>query len=274
VEGVRQGIKYYLNFFITCFKISLKQTFEFKYNFYSAFFLGLIYTTTLVFFAHIFADLTYEVIGWQFVDFILFIFIMGIFLDFTGIFWYGYHQNLPTVLKNGIFNTWLCKPGNPFWIFLLKDRYNPIVFIMIDFLIYIPFLSYLGDWSLVNIFFGILVLLFLVFVNILFIHFLISFSWIAVELGDWLVGTLYWGAIVGEFKNYPFQIFNNSSILKYCFAVLPLYFVSMVLVPLISKGVFPIDVYQFAILFSVVVVCVVGIWFNWRYGLKRYEAYG
>lgn len=265
----------YLSFWFESFKISFKQTIEFKSNFYSAFILNCVFFGVIVLFSKVFFDVVGLNLGWSFSDFILFGFLLNLLFDVSGFFWYGYMGNLVNQIKTGDINSYLTKPGNQFFLFLLKPRYNPIVFVVLDLICYLIFLSFLTDFVFVNVFYGVLILIFAIVFNVFLVHFLMSFSWIFVELGGVLMNRIYWDSIQENLRNYPFQIFYQNSSLFLVLSFLPMSLVSLVLVPVFSKGDFSgFDFFNFYYLFGFIFFMVLVLIFNWKYGLKIYEAYG
>jgi hypothetical protein len=143
-----------------------------------------------------------------------------------------------------------------------------------DIFMYGTFLIYLGDWVLLNVLVGISILFVFVVLNIFLIHFFKSFTWLFVELGDVFMDW-YWNNIQGSLSNYPFKIFEQNNILFSLLSALPMFYVSVLIVPVIAFGDFSVlfEINYFLIL-SMVLIMSVGIFFNWRYGLKNYEAFG
>lgn len=264
----------YLIYWFECFRISLKQSVEFKWNFYSAFILGVSHFMTMIVFGIVFGSLIGVELGWGFKEFILFSFLLNLLFDFSGLFFYGHLERLDVVIKNGNFNSYLTKPGNQFFMFLFKSRYNPTVFLILDIFMYSIFLSFLGDWSFFNIVIGVLILMILVLINVLLVYFLMSFTWILIELGN-LLFEWYFNNVQNGLSNYPGQFFRSNSILFFMMGILPMFYVSTVLVPIISFGDFSVfDLINYWFLFGSIFVMCVWTFYNWRYGLKRYEAYG
>jgi len=265
----------YFRFWFEGMKISFKQAVEYRANFFSAVLLDIVFFFVTIFSAYIFNSIFGESIGWRFVDFVLFIFVLNFMFDISGIFWYGSEGRLKNQIKSGKLNSYFSKPGNKFLMFLLKSRMNPIVFFIFDVCLYIPFLGYFGDFEVFNILCGVLILVLLAIFNVLLVYFLMSFSWIFIEFGSFLVDTFYWNNIQESLRVYPFQLFERRKVLYWIFSVLPMFYVSTVVVPIISFGDFNVlwNV-NYWILFGTVFVMVCGTLFNWRYGLKNYEAFG
>lgn len=265
----------YLNFWFESFKISFKQSVEFKSNFYSALLINISYFFVIALFSLVFTDVIGENINWGFSEFILFGFLLNFLFDVTGFFWYGYYTNLPFQIKTGNINSYLTKPGNQFFLFLFRSRYNPIVFIVFDLILFIPYLIYLADYNILNVLFGILILFFLIFFSILLIQFLMSFSWIFVELGGFLTGTIYWNFVQENLRPYPFQMFSQNEQLFSFLKFLPMFYVSILLAPIISFGDYSgISQVNYLLFLILIPVLVIGLIFNWKHGLKNYEAYG
>ena len=265
----------YLDFWYESFKISFKQVVEFKSNFYTAVLINITYFLVLIFFSSIFAEVIGDVLGWGFGEFVLFGYLLNVMFDISGFFWYGTGAKLTNQIKTGNINSYLTKSGNQLLLFLFRSRYNTIVFVLFDIILYIPYLIYLSDFIFINVLIGIFILIILIIFSVLFIHFLISFSWLFVELGGFLSDKVFFDLAQDNLRNYPFQIFSKNETLFSILKALPMFYVSILLVPIIAfgdySGLNDINVLFIFILFFVLLF---GIIFNWRYGLKNYEAYG
>ena len=206
------GIRHYLNYFKSNLKISFLESIEFKSSLYSQILLSFIFFLVFLFFGKIFIGIAGDVINWKFQDYVLFIYTMNLFVDLVGFFWYGYMKKLSTQIKEGTLNLILFKPGNPFLNFLLFRGFNPLIFIIFDALFYIPFLIYIGNWEIINIVLGTIMLILVTIFGIIFIQFLISFTWYFIELGNTLVNNLYWESLQVNLSNYPMTFFEKSSL--------------------------------------------------------------
>ena len=66
----------------------------------------------------------------------------------------------------------------------------------------------------------------------------------------------------------------NSSVFKLILASLPLYYISMIVVQMMRGREVIVSQNEYLALVILVIISVAGIYSNWRYGLKKYEAYG
>lgn len=265
----------YLIFWIEGFRITFKQRVEFKVNLISSILLSIIEFLIAIFFGYVFVGVVGDSLNWSYPIFILFIFLLHLFLHISGIFFYGYFPNLEYQIKTGDISSYFCKPGNKFLVFLLKPRHNSLVNILVDIVLFVPLLLYLLDFTFFNVFIGVILLFLVIILNVLFVHFLMSFSWIFLKLGAFLIDQIYWNVLQKNLRNYPFQMFSNNSILLSAMSLLPMYYVSVVLVPIVAYGDYSsLMNINYYILMSSIIVMVSVLIFNWSYGVKNYEAYG
>ena len=264
------SLKYNLQLFWTNFIINWKGVVEYKPNFYSVLIFNSVYICIYVLFAIVLNNLILEELSWGIKEFILFIFLTEIFVDTVGIFHFG--RGLVTMHKNGTLNSYLTKPTNVLLSAFSIQRFNPTLFILTNLMIYLPIIIYLFDFQFVNIVYGVLLFIMLIIIQTLVVHFIMSLGFIAYELEE-IAGRMYWEAGYGILARYPAQFFQNRINVLMVVSIFPVYFISMWIVPLLSFGSFEVRQFEIIILSVVTLISLLGIVVNWKYGLKRYEAF-
>lgn len=58
------------------------------------------------------------------------------------------------------------------------------------------------------------------------------------------------------------------------FAALPIYFVSTLIDPIFQNKPIEDLTIQYIIILTIFLISIFGTYFNWKYGLKKYEAFG
>ena len=269
---VRVGsFKYNWKFFWTNFLINWKAVVEYKPNFYSVLIFNLAYVCVYVMFAIVLNSLILGELNWGIKEFILFLFLTETFADVVGIFHFG--SGLVTMHKTGTLNLFLVRPTNVLLSTFSIQRFNPSLFILTNMMIYIPVLLYLFEFQFYSIIYALLLYLMICMVQILVVHFSLSLGFLAYELEE-ISGRVYWETGYGLLARYPAQFFQNNVTVLMLVSLFPVYFISMWIVPLLSTGSFEVRTFEIVVLSTVTIICLLGIIFNWRYGLKRYEAYG
>lgn len=71
---------------------------------------------------------------------------------------------------------------------------------------------------------------------------------------------------------YPYQFFEKTGF-KVFLLIIPSFFVPSLLVPILrGYEIWNLNI-QLIILFSMIIFCSIGLFLNWKFGLKRYNAY-
>lgn len=264
------GIKHYWNYFLEYFMLSVKRVTEFKPNLYAVCLFAPIDVILSIVFSYVLSQSIGDVVGFGFIDFLLIFVFLFTFNDFMSMFYRSKH--LESYILFGDMNNILKIPGSPFLNFFLKIGYNSFIFTIFQVLIYTPIILYFGSWTFLSLFLSSFFMFLLAIIFVFFIYFLESFSWRFVKVGFFLK-KVYLDNIQNDVRAYPMQFFRSSP-LFYVLATMPIYFISTLVVPVFQNMEVGDLSVQFLILGCTFIVSIIGIWLNWRYGLKNYEAFG
>ena len=162
---------------------------------------------------------------------------------------------------------------NPFLGFLFMKRFNPLIFIIYDSLLYIPIILYHFNFEWISVAYAAILLLFLVIFGILFIRFLDSFTWIFLEARKLLLYQLYFQGIQHNVGRFPMLFFDKNPTLMIFLGGFGFYYISMWILPLLTTGSFEVRIYELVMIFIVTLISSITIYINWKIGLKKYEAF-
>lgn len=256
-----------INIFFESLKITLKELFEFKANLYSTLIVQLPYYFAFGTFTYIFFKNFADVVGWSLGDILIFIGCTSIIHLFTGLFFWG--KRLGNMLPRGDLNLFLIRPISPIYLFILRTlNYSVMLFMFFNCLLLIGFLFYL---EIVPDLFFIFIFVLLCVLSGLSGLLIDSLEFYMLGLGN-IIFKFYDTAAVTT-KNFPGDLFKD---LKFSFVFLLFqgYYVSIVLVPYL-RGVPAFNfIYETIVLISLVIILFSLLIFNWKRGLKTYEAYG
>jgi ABC-type uncharacterized transport system permease subunit len=264
------SFNHYLDFFKKNFEIMWKLTVEYKTNFYMNLFEVFI-LSSIAFFSYFLIGGVFEnFISWTLGDYVFFSFLIYICFIFGGFFSWG--KRLDWQLLKGDFNIFLTKPLNPFifYIFLNLSGWALISFFGRIFFIFLTI--YLFDIKLYNLGLAFLVFM-LISINFLLVfQFLEALSFFGKKLSEIFGGMFYWD-IFNINMNYP-EIFFRESKLKYVLIFFSSFFVGSLLLPILRN--YEIWNFWFQIYFLVIfnLILIILLFIMWKFGLKRYEAFG
>lgn len=269
------SVLHYWNYFKQNFKISFKTATEYKGNLISILMENTIYFIITILFGYILFENVFSISSFGFKEFLLLVFLLGIYNETVGMFWYGSFSSLDTLIKTGDFSNYvLSRPLNPFLGFLLIRRFNALPFIILDLAMYLPLIIYYFNFQLLPLLISILIMIFLILFGVLVIRFLDSFCWHFLEARKILLYQLYFQGIQHNVGKFPMLFFSKNPIILIFLSGFPFYYISMWIIPLLTIGTFQIQRYEIIVLCSISIISIIGIYFNWKIGLKKYEAYG
>ena len=262
------SLKLIWNYFCANFRLMWINTIEYKSNFYMNLFQLIIFSVIQIFSFYLISYAFSDYVGWDVADFYLFYVLIYFISTLSGFFSWG--KDLFYVLSDGTLNIYLTKPVGSFigYLFsvlsgwaLMSFTFRIIVFIFI----YLYF-----SIEIYNLFLF-LFALFLVSLLLLVIYQLIqSFEFIALKMSYSLEN--YWN-IYDIFMAYPAPLFKGFPIQLFLY-FFPSFFVGYLLVPLLrGYEIWRLDLQIFILVF-LIIFCCIGIFLNWKYGLKKYEAFG
>lgn len=265
------SLKYNLAFFWRCFIISFKAPIEYKANFYMTLINGLAFIPALILFGYVLFSVILNQFSWTILEYVLFIFLIDIYMDITGYFHAG--RSLENLIKSGDLNMYLTKPTNPFISYVFAKSFNTSLFIAITTLSYSIILLVLGfTTTILDFLLGVFLFLMLCLIGTLFYQFLISFTWFIYE-SDFFFRDLKWRIEYEVLGRYPALFFEKWSFL-FLIMIFPAYYISSWLIPILSFSQIKVEYFEILILISMTFISIIGIIINWKYGLKRYEAFG
>jgi ABC-type uncharacterized transport system permease subunit len=263
------GFIHFIKYFWVNLIIGIKTMTEFKANFYSSIFKNSIMFFSSIFFLKILANKFGEIIGWSFMDFIIFFYFVILIQGLSEIIG---DCKFEKDLKNGKLNIFLQKPGNLFFNYIFYSRGSSIMFLSIHSTYFLCFIFYNLDINFIRFIISILISLILAITFFLFRSFLDSFSFLFFELGQILRNNIY-EELYFISRGYPLNFFEKSAF-KLFIMFFPLYYVSTLIVPIFQNKQVPDLLFQISIILFLITIFSIGIWINWNYGLKKYEAYG
>ena len=252
------------------FIIMLKTLIEYKIAMFSAFLEQLSFFIIQFFFFKVLSDNFADTIGWTLFDFILFAFLIDFMVVISGFVIWG--RNLTVDLKVGTLNLYLMKPMNKFFSYQFSNfSITSFIMIIMNLIIFPIFLIHFKI-NLFNIYYGLAILVLIVFFHIVTGLFLKSISFWSFGLSESLYNLN--SEIVYNFaQQYPWQFFKNLSFhfISFSFAII---FISSLLIPVL-RGHEIWNIYiQLSILVGMILLLIIGTVINWHYGLKKYEAFG
>ncbi|MEC8339844.1 MAG: ABC-2 family transporter protein [Nanoarchaeota archaeon] len=250
--------------------IKLKEFTEYKANSYTGLFFSIIYLISLLTFGLIFLSNFQDLLGWSKINVLFFVVISGFFATLGGIFSFG--LNLKGALLEGTFNSYLNKPVNVWFQFQIKSI---VTSFLGPFIFYtITLLSLIIIYSELFLFLNILKFFVFGFLGMLFFiltfHFFVSIHFFMKEATYFLRSYLLPQRM---FDMFPAIIFKgNLKIFSYFFAnVFYGVYATQVLFDLISFEEF---IFLLSLLIIINIVLIFGIYFMWKKGLEKYEAFG
>ncbi len=269
MDKIEFSKKRYWDVFLQSFKISFREIVEYKASFISAIIIAFFWNAAYLLFGYVLVDQFGDLIGWSFIDYILFVYVVSLVNDNSGLFWFS--KSLSWTITEGNFNTFLFRPGNPFLIYYANIEFNGAALVLIDGLFFIPFIWYFGSYSLFNILIMTMFILLLIILLAFAFAFFNSFSFYFLKLGKSLGDNYeYFNKFL---RSYPGSYFIKTPILYFMY-ISPIFFASTLLIPIAKFGFSSDLIYYVLIILILLFIFIMGCIINWHYGLKGYEAYG
>lgn len=246
-----------------------KQVFEYKVNFWIDFSSQILFLSLGIFFLYLWQINFGDVIGWTFLDFILFFTSIDTIWCLAGIFfWKG---NLFNAITRGELNNSLIRPLNPFFAENFgKLELTGLTMTLMNIPILVLIFSQM-EIEIINYFKFIFSSLALTIFYITFHYFIHSIEFYFKRSSSLLRKVSF--EIHNTLSSYPFQFFQKFNF-KYLLMFIPTLYVGSLLIPIV-KGteIWNLEL-QLLILFSLNLLFSVGTWINWKFGLRKYEAFG
>ncbi|NQZ84986.1 MAG: ABC-2 family transporter protein [Nanoarchaeales archaeon] len=264
--GIVRNLNYLKENLIICFK-SLS---EYKLNLFNSIFEQLIFYFILIIFGKVLISNFGDLIGWSFIDYLLFLIIVDLSTTFTGIF--VWDASVQKAIKTGSLNNFLFRPINRIIGFQFHHlNYSGLVDSIMNFIFLFIIVFYYGI-VLSNILFGILIFILICFHTIAIDFFIRSLSFISFGLAQTCLDLLLLGSYDIS-KKFPFGFFEKMKF-RFIVFIFSQFFIGSLLIPiLLNKEIwnFWLQIYLLVGMFVVFFVCGVLLW---RYGLKNYQAFG
>jgi len=265
----QSNLEKHLIFFITRFKIALQTSKEYKSNLYSHILNDLVITITYMIFFKIVLGLIGNNLNWSYFDFWIYFLLLGIaaksMYNFT-------LRKFSKILLTGDFNTVQLHPINRFLNSITKritghstiTTFNFVIILIIS----IIFKS--ESYILINI---ILATLFFIFATIYFymyINFFESFAFFFKNIEQTVRFANNQVNYINEF--YTPKVFESSKF-KDFFYLLPSALYGYLTIEILKGNYFLSLHYLYYAIIIFVIFCV-SISILWKFGLKKYEAFG
>ncbi len=255
-----------INYLNESFKILFKTMKEYRANVYSAVITLIFYLIVEVgFFFILYANFG-DVIGWSLEDFIIFNLLLNFCNYFVGIFIWT--RPLSLEILDGKLNQFLIRPmGVFFQEYTYRLQSNAFLGSIFYFLGLVITFTYFN----ISVNFFLLISLILI-VGIYFAYWIFteSFALLKDKLDLAIQQNLF--SFQNLLEDFPAQFWQGFKF-KYILGFMPAFWTALILIPIVQGKTF-LDiwfVYTIAIAFLLGMSLV--IWFNWHYGLKRYEAF-
>ena len=268
-NNVKTDFRKYVDFIKANFFILYKKLLEYKINLWSSILLQIVFLSVNLFFVLIISSNFGDIIGWDNYDFLLLVFLSDIIWVLTGIFLWS--RPLFYEIKKGYLNVIINKPlSNLFKKLFLDLNESAFVMLILD----IPFLMFILLFilkiNILKILFLILIIFYLSFFILIFVYFLESFDFYYLGLGESLRKFINIFEIV---DSYPYQFFKNFKF-RFIFLIFSITYVSFI-IPYI-RGYEPLSYLLKYLLISFIlfIIFFIGTVYNWKRGIKKYEAYG
>lgn len=259
-----------INYLLVNLKIGWQKLIEYKMNLYIASFEQTFYYLGYFVFFFVISNNFSDIINWTLRDFLLFMMLVDIVHVIGSLF--HWKMDLKDAITTGDLNLYLTKPLNGFIGYTFSNLPSSTYIFLITNLIALPIIILYFNIQLHNIFASTLIFIGILFATFSFYFFINSINFHSYGL-KYIISNL---ADIGTYelsKNYPHQFFKRTSF-KFFLFVLPMFFVSSLLVPMLRDyPILNINL-QIIILIFVILFFSCCTWINWHLGLKKYEAYG
>lgn len=265
--GLKRNMEYIKEMLIIKFKTLI----EYKTNLVMAFINNLFRIFTQSIFLFVIAINFNDFINWSFKEYLFFIIISNLIYRYFGLLFFT--TILKRYLISGNLNISLIRPINSFLQYLL--RFIPIQAIFpatIYLIALIIYLVYYFEYSIIINFFMLIPFLFIggIF-SILIIRYLESFAFFIKESSFLLKS---YNSTSTIFQIHPAKIFDGSKI-KFISLMIPNVYFGFYATQFLFGHI--TNIYLMVLFLSLIIFNILfgfGIFINWHYGLKKYEAFG
>lgn len=258
-----------LNFVKINFYILYKRIIEYKTNLWSSFFLESIYLLGMFLFFTVIDSNFSSIINWEKSDYFLYVLLLAIISAIGGLI--TWKEELFYVLKEGNLNSYLIKPisANIFYTFY---RLAPpaMIMIIID-IFFLIFFCIFYNIKLYNIGLGLIIFILIILFNIFVSLFIFSLDLHKMGISPFIHNGF--DEIKYSIEQYPAPFFKNSFI-KFFGHFISFYYGGLLLIPILRN--YPItNLYLHLLVLIILTIIFFTLnWLSWKYGLKKYEAFG
>ena len=257
------GIRRNISFIIARIKLAFKENIEYKVNLYSAIAINLVMILVALLFFSVYIKFSGVVLNWSYTDFILYSFIV---LAGSKAHYLFAIRSFKTQLLKGHLNNGLIRPVNPYIFHSMFYLMGPVL-IIFPFLLFIIY-SMLIYYSYTNVFFFTIFFIFAFFYCSFFYSFFGSLAFFIKE-NDFLVSTA--NSLNNVVEVYTPKMFQSvSTTYIYIFPSAIFGFLSIELL----KGNATLLLKLLPYIIATFFIMIISIYFIWKIGLKRYEAFG
>jgi hypothetical protein len=262
------AIKSYLNVLKESSIIGWKAILEYKANMYASLIVELSMLLSLLF-GYVFLGNFGDLIGWDFIDYLVFIYFIGLQYQIHGA--YHWPNTLHTQIPEGRLNNILHKPKSTFFLNYFSNIDGDVItFFILDLILILPFVLIFAKFTFISLILayvistilGIFLLMLYLFIDSFNLYFLKSskpFEELVDQTRDMQA-------------NIP-GIFFSKTKLKLVFMLVSMYYVSTLVVPIFQgKAVEDFGFQIVYVILSTVILFTLTL-INWHFGLKKYEAY-
>ncbi|NQZ84551.1 MAG: ABC-2 family transporter protein [Nanoarchaeales archaeon] len=254
----------YFNFFITKIYMGFIEIKEYKVNTLIILLNDIIYMYITFIFINLFSNLTSYFDTWSNFDKFTYLILL-----YSGvrIMRYFLLRRFSQKLKSGELNLYLTRPLNPF-IFAATNGINSVT-VFSTFPVIISFIYIIIVGSYQNILLTILLHIFGIFYFALILNVCMSFAFF---MKEFFLGRFITDDLVPLSEKFTPASFSGNNILEMLFYLLPTSFYGYLCIELL-KGNFIVLDYMFYgfLVFTILLVLLI---IMWKFGLKRYEAFG
>jgi len=259
----------HLNYIKVNLFLMYKKLIEYKFNMFNVILLQIFYVGTQMIFFFLISDIFADVVSWTFVDYMLYSFFLDILFQIAGTLSWG--KFLTSELKSGNFQLLLNKPGNPLFKYLFGNFFSTsVLFIFSSMFILIGFILY-NSVELFNLGLSLLVFINLIYLWLVTHYFIESLDFYTFGLN--MVVFRVYNTATDIFHRFPAPFFSKFEFKK-LFYIFPFFGLGSLFLPLIRNLESFNLMFQWSLVFGFSVLFTIGVFINWYYGLKKFEAFG
>lgn len=258
-----------LTIFKSGFLIKLKTIREYPLNFIFGFLTNITYVLILIFSYSILQSNFTNIFYWNYKEYIFFIFLLEIFLHLF-ISWF---RNFRNVYLSGEINSYLTKPINTVLHYVINNfKIHEVLIGLLYFILFTLYVIFFIDnfyfiRFLITFLFSIIGGIFLIVINST-MEFIVFFT-----KSNKFTKKLYYN-LYNSYTHYPINFFD-SKIIKGIGLIIPMSFYAVIATDFYFNYINLKDLFfYFIILIILIFIFSIISILLWKYGMKKYEAYG